>query len=161
MNLPDLSQVGAWLADVWRTTATFWGEAAAGIPWPDLSLPTLTGVPWWTVALVAALTLRALLVLGRGASGAAWRTVLAVLAGCLVVGQLVVEGADLALLPLHAVAAVVVALIAWERPHPEAAQLRIGRARRRRPPPWPRMVLLLAATATAVTASLMLPAVLA
>jgi hypothetical protein len=89
-------------------------------------------------------------VLGRGPVGATWRGIFATLAGLLVVAQLVFDGADLRLLPLHVVAAVVVALVPWERAHPEAAPLRMGRARRRRGPPWPRALLLLAAVAAAV-----------
>jgi hypothetical protein len=105
---------------------------------------------WWSVALALALTLRALAVFGRGVRGATWRGVFGVAAGVIVVAQLVLAGADVALLPLHALAAVTVALVPWERPHPEPAQLRMGRRRRRSTIPWPRALLLLAALAATV-----------
>ncbi|CAN5838100.1 hypothetical protein BH23DEI1_BH23DEI1_00910 [soil metagenome] len=122
----------------------------------DALAPLLVDVPWWTIALVVLLVLRALVVVGRGERGSAWRTVLAVAIGSVVVAQLVVVGPELALLPLHVLAAFVVALIAWERPHPEAAPLKMGKRRRRTRRPWPRSLLLFATTAAAAAAYVVL-----
>lgn len=95
-------------------------------------LAFLTLWPWWTLALSAALAARALAVLALGPGGAAARGALALLAGGLLVAQLVVEGPALALLPLHAMAAVALLLLPTERPHPEPPPLKLGRNRRRR-----------------------------
>jgi len=104
----------------------------------DLSRFDLTlfdGVSWWSVGLAAALVVRALAVLSLGANGAAWRGVLAVVIGALAVAQLALEGPSVALLPLHAAAVLVVALLPWERPHPEPPRLILGRNRHRRARP--------------------------
>ncbi len=104
----------------------------------DLSRFDLTlfdGVSWWSVGLAAALVVRALAVLSLGANGAAWRGVLAVVVGALAVAQLALEGPSVALLPLHAAAVLVVALLPWERPHPEPPRLILGRNRHRRARP--------------------------
>jgi len=93
------------------------------------------GVSWWSVVLAAALVVRALTVLALGPDGAAWRGVLAVIVGALAVAQLALEGPSVALLPLHAAAAAVVALLPWERPHPEPPRLILGRNRHRRARP--------------------------
>lgn len=174
MSLPDLTPMGDFLARVgafFATVLAFFtpvGDflepvAAFFAPATDflvdgwgLAMAHSIDVPWWTVALVAALTLRALTVFGRGETGAAWRTLLALTVGGIVVAQLVLVGPDLALLPLHGVAALVVALVPWERPHPEAAQLRMGRRRRRNRSPWPRAALLLIATVAAAVAFVLL-----
>ncbi|TVR90930.1 MAG: hypothetical protein EA416_10580 [Trueperaceae bacterium] len=100
-----------------------------------LDLTLFDGVSWWSVALAAALVVRALAVLSLGANGAAWRGVLAVVIGALAVAQLALEGPSVALLPLHAAAALVVALLPWERPHPEPPRLILGRNRHRRARP--------------------------
>jgi len=104
----------------------------------DLSRFDMTlfdGVSWWSVGLAAALVVRALAVLSLGANGAAWRGVLAVVIGALAVAQLALEGPSVALLPLHAAAVLVVALLPWERPHPEPPRLILGRNRHRRARP--------------------------
>ena len=174
MSLPDLTpvidflaRVGAFFAtalaffapvgDFLEPVAAFFTPAADFLVdvW-GLAVAHTADVPWWTVALVAAVTLRALMVFGRGETGAAWRTLLALTVGGIVVAQLVLVGPDLAVLPLHGVAALVVVLVPWERPHPEAAQLRMGRRRRRNRSPWPRAVLLLIATAAAAAAFFLL-----
>lgn len=116
----------------------------AGALLSEASLPEV-----WAAAVAFALVLRALAVLGRGTAGAAWRTVTAILAGILVVAWLGTSGVELRALPLHALTAVVVLLTPWERPHTEAAQLRMGRRRRRTRLPWERAVLLLLATVAA------------
>lgn len=108
------------------------------LSWLDLSwldLAAIVGVSWWSIGLALALILRALAVLSLGANGAAWRGALAVTVGVLVVAQLALEGPSVALLPLHAAAAVVVALLPWERPHPEPKRLILGRNRHRRARP--------------------------
>jgi hypothetical protein len=136
------------IAGLWEGVLASVAPAAASL---DATFATALGSGWWwTVALSVALTLRACTVFGRGVRGAAWRGLFGVAAGAIVVAQLVVDGADTALLPLHAVAAITVALVPWERPHPEAAPLRMGRRRRRSALPWPRAVLLLAALAAAL-----------
>jgi hypothetical protein len=167
MTLPDLTPVVDFLAPVGAFFATVWASLAPVGAFLAPVTDAFTrawevagahsgGVPWWTVALVAALTLRALTVFGRGETGAVWRTLLALAAGGIVVTQLVLEGPDPAVLPLHGVAALVVVLVPWERPHPEAAQLRMGRRRRRNRSPWPRAALLLIATAAAAAAFFLL-----
>jgi hypothetical protein len=161
------SPVGAWIASVtqwfapvgaWFAPVATWFEGIGAwfAPYAETLRAATTDVPWWTVALVAVLVLRALVILGRGETGAAWRTLLALGAGGVVVAQLAVVGPDLKLLPLHVVAAGVVVLVPWERPHPEPVQLKMGRHRRRRRPPWPRTVLLLTLTALAATAFVLL-----
>jgi hypothetical protein len=95
----------------------------------------IDGVSWWSIGLAAALAVRALAVLALGPDGAAWRGALAVTVGALAVAQLALEGPSVALLPLHAAAALVVALLPWERPHPEPPRLILGRNRHRRARP--------------------------
>jgi len=114
--------------------------------------------PWWTVALAAALMLRALLVLALGPGGAAWRGAAALLVGGVLVAQLALEGARLPLLPLHVAAALVVALLPWERPHPEPPPLMLGRNRKRRArAPVVRAVLAVATVAALIVWSLIAP----
>lgn len=98
----------------------------------DAAVAFAAALPWWTVAIGAALVLRALLVLALGPGGAAWRGLVAALAGGLAVAQLALEGPRPGLLPLHAAVALVVVLLAWERPHPEPPPLKLGRNRNRR-----------------------------
>ena len=95
-------------------------------------LAPLAQWPWWTLALSAALLARALAILALGPGGAAVRGFLALLAGALVVAQLVLEGPELTLLPLHALAAFALLLLPSERPHPQPPPLKLGRNRRRR-----------------------------
>ncbi len=117
------------------------------------------GVSWWSIALAAALVVRALAVLSLGANGAAWRGVLAVVVGGLAVAQLVLEGPSVALVPLHAAAALVVALLPWERPHPEPPRLILGRNRHRRTrPPRLRAALALLLALAVVAWTLLAPA---
>jgi hypothetical protein len=114
--------------------------------------------PWWTLALAATLLLRALLVLALGPSGAAWRGLVALVAGLVTVAQLALEGPRAALLPLHAVAAVVVMLLPWERPHPEPPPLMLGRNRKRRArAPLARALLALATVAAAIVWTFIAP----
>lgn len=114
--------------------------------------------PWWTLALAATLLLRALLVLALGPSGAAWRGLVALLAGLLTVAQLALEGPRVALLPLHGVAAVVVLLLPWERPHPEPPPLMLGRNRKRRArAPVARALLALATVAAVIVWTFIAP----
>lgn len=111
-------------------------------------LAPLAGAPWWTIAVIAALGLRALAVLALGPNGAALRGALALLVGGTVVAQLALEGPSPELLPLHAAAALVVALLPWERAHPEPPPLKLGRNRKRKArPPVARALLALLATA--------------
>jgi hypothetical protein len=141
------------IADLWAGLMAVVGPVVASL---DTAFAAALGSGWWwTVALTAVLMLRAFTVFGRGVGGATWRGLFGVAAGALVVAQLVVHGADTALLPLHAVAAITVALVPWERPHPEAAPLRMGRRRRRSALPWPRAVLLLASLAAALAYAVM------
>jgi hypothetical protein len=118
------------------------------------------GLSWWSIGLAAALVARALAVLALGANGAAWRGVLAVAIGALAVAQLALEGPRVALLPLHAAAAVVVALLPWERPHPEPPRLILGRNRHRRarPPRVRAATALLVVLAVAAWTVLLAPA---
>jgi len=110
-------------------------EILAMLDLSRLDLTLFDGVSWWSVALAGALVVRALAVLSLGANGAAWRGVLAVVIGALAVAQLALEGPSVALLPLHAAAVLVVALLPWERPHPEPPRLILGRNRHRRARP--------------------------
>lgn len=105
-------------------------------------LPASLELSDWQVLLWLALLLRALLVLVRGVSGAAWRSLLALLVGAALIAQLALEGSRSDLLPSYLAAALVVVLFVTERPHPEGHRLLLGRNRNnRRPPPWPRMLL--------------------
>ena len=127
----------------------------------DLSrfdLAAIAGLSWWSIGLAAALVVRALAVLALGPNGAAWRGVLAVTVGALAVAQLALEGPSLALLPLHAAAAVVVALLPWERPHPEPPRLILGRNRHRRArPPRLRAVVALLVVLAVVAWTVLVP----
>ncbi len=115
--------------------------------------------PWWTLGLSAALLSRAASELALGRAGAVRRGVLAFVVGGLLVAQLALSGPTLALLPLHALAALVVLLLPFERPHPEPPPLKLGRNRHRRARrPYGRALLALvavvAATAWGLLASL-------
>lgn len=92
--------------------------------------------------LVALLLARLVAILLRGESGMAWRLLTAIGAGGALVAHLAWEGPRWSMAPSYLVAAFVVVLIAWERPHPKAVLLRLGRNRRlRRPVPWGRALL--------------------
>lgn len=93
------------------------------------------------VVLLVLLAARLAAVLGRGPNGAAARGVFAVLAGAAWVAHLALEGPRWPLAPAYALAVLFVVLLPFERPHPEAPRLRLGRNRRRRDPlPWGRAV---------------------
>ncbi len=93
------------------------------------------------VLLLVALAARLAAVLGRGPNGAAARGALAVLAGAAWVTHLALEGPRWPLAPAYALTALFVVLLPFERPHPQAPRLRLGRNRRRRDPlPWGRAV---------------------
>lgn len=93
----------------------------------------------WEVVLLAALAVRVAAVLGRGPWGAAWRGLAAFVAGAAWVAHLALEGPRWPLAPAYAATVLFVALLPFERPHPEAARLLLGRNRRKRDPlPRPR-----------------------
>lgn len=121
-------------------------------------LALLAEVPWWTVGVIAALALRALAVLALGPDGAALRGALALVVGGVAVAQLALDGPDADLLPLHVAAALVVALLPWERAHPEPPPLKLGRNRMRRArPPLLRALLALLAVAAVAAWTLFPP----
>ncbi|MFN2321482.1 MAG: hypothetical protein ABR510_00795 [Trueperaceae bacterium] len=93
------------------------------------------------IVLLVALAARLAAVLGRGSSGAAARGVTAVLAGLAWVAHLALEGPRWPLALAYALTVLFVVLLPFERPHPQAPRLRLGRNRRRREPlPWGRVV---------------------
>ena len=93
------------------------------------------------VVLLVLLAARVAGVLGRGDGGAAARGLAAVLAGAAWIAHLALEGPRWPLAPAYALAALFVVLLPFERPHPEAPRLRLGRNRLRRDPlPWGRAV---------------------
>jgi len=94
---------------------------------------------WLLLALVAA---RILAMLLRGEAGAVWRGLIAVGAGGAFVAHLALEGPRWSMAPTYVAVALGVLLLPWERPHPKAVLLRVGRNRRRRRPiPWGRALL--------------------
>lgn len=93
------------------------------------------------MVVFALLAARLLAVLGRGVRGANVRILTAFAAGIAFVAHLAVEGPRWTLVPAYALVVAFVVLSVWERPHPEALRLRLGRNRRRRDPlPWGRVV---------------------
>jgi dienelactone hydrolase len=110
---------------------------------------------WLLVGLLAA---RLLAILLRGESGMLWRLLTAVGVGGALVAHLAWEGPRWTMAPSYVLATVVVLLIAWERPHPKAVMLKMGRNRRlRRPVPWGRATLALVLWAPTVALSVLLP----
>jgi len=92
--------------------------------------------------LIALLALRVAAILLRGESGMVWRLLSAIGVGGALVAHLAWEGSRWTLAPSYALAVAFVLLLAWERPHPKAVMLRMGRNRRlRRPVPWWRALL--------------------
>lgn len=93
----------------------------------------------WEIALIAALGARVVAMWFRGESGAVVRGLAATAAGVAWVAHLAWEGPRWPMAPAYVGAALAVVLLPWERPHPKAVLLRLGRNRRqRRPVPWGR-----------------------
>jgi len=110
---------------------------------------------WLLLATVAA---RILAMLLRGESGAMWRGVAAVAAGATLVAHLALEGPRWSMAATYAAVALAVVLLPWERPHPKAVLLRMGRNRRlRRPLPWGRVLLALLLWAPMAAVPVLLP----
>jgi dienelactone hydrolase len=110
---------------------------------------------WLLVGLLAA---RLLAILLRGESGMWWRVLTAIGVGGALVAHLAWEGPRWTMAPSYLVATVIVLLIAWERPHPKAVMLKMGRNRRlRRPVPWGRTIVALVLWAPTVALSWLLP----
>jgi hypothetical protein len=123
------TRVGEFLGPLGEHAAALFasvGESAGAL------LESLPDGPWLTIALAAALLARAAAVLALGRGGAALRGLLGFVAGGVLVAQLALSGPRVSLLPLHAMAALAVLLLPFERPHPEPEPLRIGRNRHRR-----------------------------
>ncbi len=93
------------------------------------------------VLLLVTLAARIAAVLGRGPGGATARGLAAILAGGAWVAHLAFEGPRWTLGPAYALTVLFVVLLPFERPHPKAPRLRLGRNRRKRDPlPWGRAV---------------------
>lgn len=96
----------------------------------------------WELVLLGLLGARALAVWLRGEGGAIARGLAATAAGAAWVAHLALDGPRWPMAPAYAGVALAVALLPWERPHPKAVLLRLGRNRRqRRPVPWARALL--------------------
>jgi dienelactone hydrolase len=110
---------------------------------------------WLLVGLLAA---RLIAILLRGESGMRWRLLTAIGVGGALVAHLAWEGPRWTMAPSYLVATIVVLLIAYERPHPKAVMLRMGRNRRlRRPVPWGRAIASLVLWAPTVALSWLVP----
>jgi dienelactone hydrolase len=110
---------------------------------------------WLLVGLLAA---RLIAILLRGESGMRWRLLTAIGVGGALIAHLAWEGPRWTMAPSYLVATIVVLLIAYERPHPKAVMLRMGRNRRlRRPVPWGRAIASLVVWAPTLALSWALP----